>query len=233
MKITALSILLFTNLCLASLYPKVDEDLNAVKQKFSKLRKDFEQKPANPNNIAWVKSKLQFMFDIDQEARKYEPSFIQNYTPEELNYFWSEYQNILTEIDLNNVNDVRDLLKIYEWFKISEFGPATDLHAWIIIQHADTHRDLQKYALTILSKLYPLNETSRKNYAYLFDRVAVAIEAPEERILQRYATQGSCTGPGNWEPFPTEEPDKIDERRSSMGLNTLAEYIAMFKSICR
>ena len=51
--------------------------------------------------------------------------------------------------------------------------------------------------------------------------------------IQRYGTQGRCTGPGTWEPFPVESPDRIDEVRAEVGLGTMAEYKLRFKNICK
>jgi len=84
----------------------------------------------------------------------------------------------------------------------------------------------------ILEKLYLSKETSPSNYAYLFDRVAASWSDESKRTLQRYGTQGSCTGPGTWEPIAMEEPDHVDERRASVGLMTMAEYLKLFKEIC-
>lgn len=234
MKTLIVLLLLIATTSQASSFPKADADLKSMKQHFAEEKETFAKShPANPESKEWVKAKLQFMFDIDQEARKFEPPGLQSYTKEEKKYFEAEYQKILDDIDSKNLNDLMDLLKLYQWFKISEFGKDADFHAWLLVQHSDTDLAFQRKILAVLEKLYPINETGRKNYAYLFDRVAVAVAFPKERVLQRYGTQGECKGPGTWEPYPMEEPNKVDERRLSMGLNTLAEYKKMFTGICR
>ncbi len=101
-----------------------------------------------------------------------------------------------------------------------------------MVQHADKDIEFQKSVLKILENLFPLGETNPGNYAYLYDRVATVPLDPSKRILQRYGTQGQCVGPGKWEPFPIEEPNKVDERRRAVGLITMEEYKKMFEEIC-
>ena len=87
--------------------------------------------------------------------------------------------------------------------------------------------------LAILEPLAAKGETNPKNFAYLFDRVASSFQNPTERKLQRYGTQGQCTGPGTWEPLPVENPDKLDERRAAIGLPPMAEYKMLFVTQCK
>lgn len=84
--------------------------------------------------------------------------------------------------------------------------------------HADRDRQFQREVLTILEELYPSGEASPQNYAFLYDRVSYGDSQP-----QRYATQGKCEGPNNWQPFPTEDLSNVDVRRALMGLEPLAE----------
>ena len=109
------------------------------------------------------------------------------------------------------------------WFTISRFGKAGDSAAFLLVQHADLDRPFQAKVLQILEPLVASQETQPKNYAYLYDRVAVGQGRP-----QRYGTQGRCTGPGVWSPNDVEAADKLDERRASVGLGPEAEYQASF-----
>jgi hypothetical protein len=88
----------------------------------------------------------------------------------------------------------------------------------------------QQQVLDTLSDLVGKGETRASSYAYLWDRVAI-----NQKKKQRYGTQGRCTGPGAWEPFEMEDPEKVDERRKSMGLSPLADYKQVFKDrrLCR
>lgn len=76
-------------------------------------------------------------------------------------------------------------------------------------------------------------KTDPRNYAYMFDRVAASWNDPTKRNLQRYGTQGTCVGPGKWEPLPMEEPTELDKRRAEVGLPTMAEYQNIMNEFCK
>lgn len=113
------------------------------------------------------------------------------------------------------------------WPTISRDGKDADQQAWLLVQHADHDPAWQAEILAQLAELAPKGETNPKNYAYLFDRVAMKHGGP-----QRYGTQGHCVGVGQWRPFD-DEPGDLDARRKSVGLPSEADYIAVFKTICQ
>jgi hypothetical protein len=113
------------------------------------------------------------------------------------------------------------------WPTISRAGKEADHQAWLLVQHADLDPAWQAQILATLTDLAPKGETNQKNYAYLFDRVAMKHGGP-----QRYGTQGRCVGPGTWRP-DDDEPGDLDARRATAGLPSEADYIAVFKTICQ
>ena len=54
----------------------------------------------------------------------------------------------------------------------------------------------------------------------------------KNKLKQRYGTQGQCRGKGLWEPHPIEDIDNLDQRRESVGLETMQDYKNKFKDIC-
>lgn len=225
---------LITSIAEAALHSKVDADLEVYDNKIKSMQDDFLKSPANPQDKEWVKGKLNHMVEIDQYMRFFtQTPFEHHYTKEEKEYFDLNFSDRFKSIDLSNTSDIKDLLKIYRWFKISEFGKKADNQAWLLVQHADLDSAFQKEVLITLEQLFPLNETSPSNYAYLYDRVATAWNNQSERKLQRYGTQGKCTGPGTWEALPSEDPDKLDQKRATVGLGSMEEYRAAFKELCK
>ncbi|WP_413944432.1 DUF6624 domain-containing protein [Bdellovibrio sp. HCB-162] len=226
-------VLITTNSACTTTYPRVEQDLKDYDHKIEKMNKDFSVTPENTDSIEWVKSKLDHMFEIDQYMRNYWSTPIEkDYSVDERNQFNQEFFKRNNKLDSQNTADTKMLLKKYEWFKISVFGEKADNQGWLLVQHADLDVEFQKQVLTILERLYPLQETKPANYAYLFDRVAISSNDPKNRKPQRYGTQGQCVGPGQWEPWPIEDEKNVDKRRKSMGLRTMAEYKALFKDIC-
>lgn len=216
-------------------FDRVDKLLQVYDQTTAKMKNDFSNIPANPKDIEWVKKKIQHMFEVDQYMRRYMMNvpFENRFSEPEKEYFNKKFAPRFKQIDNENTKDLTDLIKIYQWFTISKFGKVTDNNAWLLVQHADEQPQLQNQVLSILSDLYKSKETRPENYAYLFDRVAASFSDLSKRKLQRYGTQGACTGPGTWAPIPIEEPALVDVRRAEVGLSTMAEYVAVFKDICR
>lgn len=208
-------------------FQRVDADLAVFEEALARLRADFELVPANPKDKEWVKLKLRYMVDVDQYLRKESRLLVTGkYTEAETQYFWERLGPQIYAVNNSHKRDLKELLGLYGWFKISEFGPDADLYAWLLVQHADDDIAFQKEVLGKLEALYPQGEADPSNYAYLFDRVA-----GNENRPQRYGTQWQRVGPGKWEPDTLEDPARVDEWRASAGLEPLEEYKKRFADI--
>lgn len=126
-------------------------------------------------------------------------------------------------VDAENTRWLKERVSQRGWFTVSKYGADADFAAWLLVQHADRDVPFQTEMLRILEPLVATKETSQRNYAYLYDRVAVNSGRP-----QRYGTQGRCTAAGVWEPREVEQPETLDERRAAVGLPPEADYIAGF-----
>lgn len=165
--------LLISNIACASQYPRVDSDITAYDQKVEKLKSDFGSLPSNPKNKSWVHAKIDNMVQTDQYMRAFwNTPFANSYSLDETQEFNKQFSLKSANLDSSNTADIKKLLKIYSWFKISEFGKKTDNQAWLIVQHADQDHQSQENTLKTLEQLLPQGETCPSNYAYLYDRVA-------------------------------------------------------------
>lgn len=226
-------LIFFSNTACSSPYPRVDKDIDTYDQSVAKIKINFSSLPADPKNKTWVQLKIDNMVQVDQYMRKFwDTPFINSYSADEKAEFNKQFSLKSSSVDSENTSDLKELLKIYNWFRISEFGATTDNQAWLLVQHADQDHEFQESILKILETLWPLGETKPSNYAYLYDRVASSFGDPSKRKSQRYGTQGHCVGPGLWEPWPIENPEKVDEIRKSVGLGSIEEYKKVFKDIC-
>jgi hypothetical protein len=202
----------------------------AIKQ----MQDAFALVPGEISDKEWVTKKLQHMVDMDQYMRKFMSApHDRKFTHEEQREYLEQLVTRALTLDRQNTADLKELLKIYPWFTISEFGKKADGNAWLLVQHADHDPEFQREILAKLEKLYPTGETRPANYAYLYDRLAASWHDPTKRRLQRFGTQGQCTAPGKWEPLPMEDPENVDRRRAAVGLPPLADYIAGFKDVCK
>jgi hypothetical protein len=63
-----------------------------------------------------------FMFTIDQYMRSiWKTAYNNQYTADETKFFNEQFFPRSNEMDRQNTEDLKDLLKLYEWFKVSEW----------------------------------------------------------------------------------------------------------------
>lgn len=170
------------------------------------------------DNVDVVKQHLTFMVDIDKNAREL---FTEKMSDVEI-------RELVGKIDHLNTNHLKAILALHEWIIISKFGEEADQQAWLLMQHADHDPAFQVKCLLILEKLFPLKETNKKNYAYLYDRVA-----PGQGLKQRYGTQAKIKG-DHFELLPFEGSlTDVNNRRREVGLGTVEEYLETLKLVYR
>jgi hypothetical protein len=132
----------------------------------------------------------------------------------------------LAAIDEKNTRRLKEIVAQYGWPTKNMVGQDGADAAWLLAQHADHDPSFQLLVLELMEKLISKGEASSSNYAYLFDRT---------HRPQRFGTQGTCIGPGQWAPREIEDVEKVDEKRASMKIYPakLAEYIDLVSKICR
>lgn len=124
-----------------------------------------------------------------------------------------------TATDHKDTAFMKAVLKRFGWPGYSLVGKDGSHNAWLMIQHADDDPAFQVQALTAMKLAVDQKEANSKEYAYLTDRVLT-----NTGKKQRYGTQLSTAG-GKIATLPVEDPDHIDERRKSMGMSTIKEYL--------
>lgn len=115
---------------------------------------------------------------------------------------------------------MRLVLAQYGWPGRRLVGDEGSHGAWLLLQHADRDTALQRTAMQLLETAVRDNDASRRDLAYLTDRVRVAEGRP-----QVYGTQLQYDSRGCASPKPSEESDQLDARRASVGLEPVSEYI--------
>ncbi len=209
--------------------PAAEEAVTAALKQYddevAKLEAKFTE-PADPTDREWVKRKLAHMVVVDQFMRNYSTSTAQQLEGDARDAFMKRFASRFMSVDRANTADLVALMERYPWFTIQEFGEEASRNAWLLVQHADLKRDLQQDVLARMEPLVATGGVSANNYAYLYDRVQTNFEKP-----QRYGTQGGCKGE-EWEPNTLEDPARVDELRTAVGLPPLAEYRAMFVELC-
>jgi hypothetical protein len=95
--------------------------------------------------------------------------------------------------------------------------------AWFLLQHAIERPDLQRRGLPLLRAAVACGEAAPAQAAYLEDKICFF-----ERRPQRYGTQFDWDAEGRMSPWVLEDPERVDEYRSEVGLGPLQEKIEQF-----
>lgn len=130
------------------------------------------------------------------------------------------YAPEMVEVHSRNAQALETLIERYGWLGkslVSEDGADA---AWLILQHAIGHPELQRRCLPVLREAVARGEAEPAHAAYLEDRIRFF-----ERRPQRYGTHFDWDEDGQMSPYLLEDADRVDEYRQSVGLSTLAERI--------
>lgn len=131
----------------------------------------------------------------------------------------SDWTEKLKEIDEKHTRAMKNIVDDIGWPSISKVGSKASHAAWLLVQHVDQDVDFQKQCLESM-KAEADTEVSRRNIAYLTDRIRMNESRP-----QVYGTQyvKSESDPSLWEPYPVEDIENVDKRRKQMGMQSLQE----------
>lgn len=111
------------------------------------------------------------------------------------------------------------------WPGRREFGDDGAGAAFLILQHAIGHPELQRRGLALILEAIPEGQANPLDAAYLADRIAI-FEGRE----QTFGTQFDWDANGQLSPAPVREPEALDERRASVGLPPIAETVAHMRA---
>jgi len=134
------------------------------------------------------------------------------------------YNEEMKELHKRNANTLNDIIETIGYPTIDKVGKEANEAAWLIIQHSIEHPKFMKKCAKLLEIAVYENQADPKNLAYLIDRIAVFEGKP-----QLYGTQF------DWDENETLSPNKFDnvikvnERRKSIGLNTLDEQTEIIR----
>jgi Family of unknown function (DUF6624) len=127
----------------------------------------------------------------------------------------------VAELDRQHAEQLRDLVERHGWPARSLVGDAGAQAAWLVVEHADHDPEFQRLCLALLEDAAEQGEADPRHVAFLTDRVLI-----HEGKLQRYGTQLQLReDAGRLVPIRVEAPDMLDERRLSIGLGPIEDYL--------
>jgi hypothetical protein len=188
-----------------------EEILSMVESNRAEYEKDFDQV---------LKAKLESLYIRDQTLRQLYSRAEEKFgkDSDEMKFFWE----VVAKQDSANEKEVVAILDKHGWVGKSTVGGKANMTLWLVIQHAPL--EVQEKYLPLMEESVRKGESSGRHLAMLHDRILMRKGEP-----QIYGTQ-IVPNPetGENEVYLIAHPEKVDERRASIGLGPLEEYLQRF-----
>jgi hypothetical protein len=165
-----------------------------------------------------TRAQLLEMGRTDQEVRERIMGLLNDSGPAALST--DEFRSLFEEqqlVDERNFLGLEAIVTEHGWPDERLIGEEATGAAWIVMQHASIER--QKRFLPLLRQAVAENRALASNLAMLEDEIALA-----DQGKQIYGTEITMTD-GKAMIAPVADPETIDERRASVGLPPIEEYL--------
>jgi hypothetical protein len=128
------------------------------------------------------------------------------------------YNPRMREVHERNATRLKEIIAAHGWPGISLVGRDGSHAAWRIVQHSIADPTFQRTCIAAIQNSIEQGEAPLAQLAFLEDRVRFYEGRP-----QLYGTQFHWDENREMNPWPIEDPEHVDERRSLAGLNSIAE----------
>lgn len=120
-----------------------------------------------------------------------------------------------------NANRLSAIVDQHGWPGKSEVGAEAAHAAWLVLQHAISHPELQRRCFPMLAAKAGTGEIEPVDVAMLEDRIRCFEGRP-----QRFGTQFDWDENNEMSPLPMDDEGLVEARRKKMGLRPLEEETA-------
>lgn len=151
-----------------------------------------------------IKSQLEFIRDRDQKTRKSGDS--------------TAYNDLLDSL---NLSAVEVIIAKYGWLSKQVIGERGNQTLFLVIQHADL--SIQEKYLPIIKQSIARGESNPIHGAMLEDRILM-----RQGKKQIYGSQVIFNDKGEPVFYPIEDEKNVNQRRTSIGMETIEEYAKHF-----
>ena len=134
------------------------------------------------------------------------------------------YHPRMEEVHLHNAARLKQIIAACGWPTVAMVGEDGAEAAWIIVQHAISDPPFQREMLGVLKDAAALGLVPAYQPAYLEDRICACEGRP-----QIYGTQFMPGDDGLPVPEPIADPDRVNQRRASIGLDSIEERTAKMR----
>jgi hypothetical protein len=134
------------------------------------------------------------------------------------------YNEEMKELHNRNAKTLNEIIDKIGYPTTEKVGKEASEATWLVIQHSIGQPAFMKKCVKLLEFAVSENKANLKNLAYLTDRVAVFEGKP-----QLYGTQFDWDENGVLSPNNFDDLQKVNQRRKSVGLNSLEEQIDIIR----
>ncbi|MDJ1471086.1 DUF6624 domain-containing protein [Xanthocytophaga flava] len=134
------------------------------------------------------------------------------------------YNKEMEELHNQNAQIIDQLIDSIGYPTIDKVGKEASKAAWLVIQHSIGQPEFMKKCRDLLEDAVSDNKASQQALAYLTDRIAVLEGKP-----QLYGTQFDWDEHGELSPNPFDDLIQVNQRRKSIGLNTVEEQTLIIR----
>lgn len=134
------------------------------------------------------------------------------------------YNEEMKQLHNRNAEKLNDIIDSIGYPTTDKVGKEASEAAWLVIQHSIGRPDFMRKCAKLLEKAVVENKANPRSLAYLADRIAVLEGKP-----QLYGTQFDWDENGELSPNLFDDAVKVNQRRESVGLNTLEEQTVIIR----
>ncbi len=134
------------------------------------------------------------------------------------------YNEEMANLHKKNAEILNDIIDTIGYPTIDKVGKEASDATWLVIEHSIGQPNFMKKCVKLLENAVNERKADPRNLAYLTDRIAVFENKP-----QFYGTQFDWDENGELSPNLFDNLIKVNQRRKSIGLNTLEEQTEIIR----
>lgn len=174
-----------------------------------------------PTNLTSIGALLDSIYDEDQKFRAELNQISVKYGAKS-NEMRKQWEKIRKK-DKSNLAIIEEILRKHGWLSSKQIGQKGNAALFLVIQHSN--QQTQEKYLPLIRKAFKEGKASASNIALLEDRVALG-----KGRLQIYGSQiGSDEETGEMYVLPLIDPQNVNQRRVSIGLDSIDNYLSYWK----
>jgi len=134
------------------------------------------------------------------------------------------YNEEMRQLHNRNAEVLNEIINRIGYPTVDKVGKEANEAAWLVIQHSIEQPHFMKKCAKLLENAVNEHQANPKDLAYLTDRIATFEGKP-----QLHGTQFDWNENGELSPKLFDDLTKVNQRRKSIGLNTLEEQTAIIR----